>query len=142
MSDQAIKIVIVAGNQFSVPRETATEVVRQQLLGMGFADVASAEAKEGKSADGTPTLEFVKRAGTKGLDGADLADLLRQVPPAPATLASLDAAAVAARLLDEALTWGEALEQDAAGALDIVTEGGRLCTRLTLPAVAAPVAAW
>jgi hypothetical protein len=150
MSDQAIKIVIVAGNQFSVPLATATEAVRQQLLGMGFADVASAEAKEGKSADGTPTLEFIKKAGTKGLDGAELAALLRQVPPVPVNRASLDAVTIAARLLDEALTWGEALEQDAAGALDIVagsnegcaTEGGRLCARLALPAAAAPVAAW
>lgn len=148
MSD--IKVVIVAGNRFSVPRETATEAVRQQLLGMGFADVASAEAKEGKDTDGTPTLEFIKKAGTKGLEGAELAALLRQVPPAPVNRADLDAAAIAARLVDEELTWAEALELDAAGALDIVananegcsTEGGRLCTRLSLPAVVTPVAAW
>jgi hypothetical protein len=63
------KIIIVAGSRFSVPFETDNEAVRQQLLAMGFADVASADVRVGNEA-GQVTVEFVKKAGTKGSDHA------------------------------------------------------------------------
>jgi Fe2+ transport system protein FeoA len=65
MTTPATKIVIVAGSRFSVPAETDNEAVRQQLLAMGFADVASATIKTGDEG-GQATVEFVKKAGTKG----------------------------------------------------------------------------
>lgn len=63
------KIVIVAGQEFSVPASTDNEAIRAQLKSMGFADVASATIKTGKRTVGgveTATVEFVKQAGTKG----------------------------------------------------------------------------
>ncbi len=84
MTTPSSKVVIVAGQRFSVPEDTATEAIRQQLLTMGFADVASATVKQGKDPDGTPTIEFVKQAGTKGaLAPAALAVVLRGTPVAP-----------------------------------------------------------
>ena len=87
---EATKIVIVSGQEFSVPAATDNEAIRQQLSGMGFADVAAATIQKGKrQIDGqeVETIEFVKKAGTKGMDGAGLAQLLATVPPTtlPAT---------------------------------------------------------
>lgn len=79
------KIVIVSGQEFSVPRETDNEAIRAQLASQGFADVASATIQKGKrtiEGQEVETIEFVKKAGTKGLDGAALAALLGKVPPA------------------------------------------------------------
>lgn len=67
MATPATKIVIVSGQEFSVPLETDNEAIRKQLAGMGFADVASATIQTGKrQVDGqdVQTIEFVKKAGT------------------------------------------------------------------------------
>lgn len=82
MTTASTKIVIVAGNRYTVPAETDNEAIRQQLIAMGFADVASAEIKKGTDGE-AETVEFVKKAGTKGLDAAALAALLARVPPLP-----------------------------------------------------------
>lgn len=63
------KIIIVSGQEFSVPAETDNEAVREQLKQMGFTDVATATLTKGKRLiDGVEieTVEFVKKAGTKG----------------------------------------------------------------------------
>lgn len=81
------KIVIVAGQEFSVPASTDNEAIRQQLAGMGFADVAGASIQQGtRTLDGVlyPTVEFVKKAGVKGMDATGVAILLGGVPPAKA----------------------------------------------------------
>lgn len=80
---QASKIVIVSGQEYSVPAATDNEAIRTQLAGMGFADVASATIQKGKrTVDGQEieTIEFVKKAGTKGLDAAGLVALLTTLP--------------------------------------------------------------
>lgn len=155
----ATKIVIVAGQEFSVPAETDNEAVRQQLAGMGFADVAAATIQKGKKAiDGVEyeTVEFVKKAGTKGLDGAELAALLagvpRAAPPAQAKLGR-DERVLVQRLAAGTLTIGEALAHRAVllEALErsvrpgrLQSEGEALCAPCdVLPAVAAPApSAW
>jgi hypothetical protein len=79
------KIVIVSGQEYAVPADTDNEQIRTQLTGMGFADVASAAIQKGKrTVEGqeVETIEFVKKAGTKGLDGRELAQLLGSVPAA------------------------------------------------------------
>lgn len=78
------KIVIVSGQEFSVPAATDNEAIRTQLASIGFADVAAATIQKGtRTVDGqeVETIEFVKKAGTKGLDGPGLAALLEAVPP-------------------------------------------------------------
>lgn len=81
----AEKIVIVAGERFRVPADTATEAIRASLTPM-FPDVASATVKEGKETiEGVemPTIEFVKKAGTKGgLTGEEVAALISAAAPA------------------------------------------------------------
>lgn len=139
MTTPATKIVIVAGQEFAVPAETDNEAIRQQLLTMGFADVASATIQKG-TRDGTETIEFVKKAGTKGLDGAELAGLLAGLPPGPLTLPpSTSAAGLLERLVTERLTVGEALANERiihhalgelAGGWTPQKEGAALCDRV------------
>lgn len=139
----ATKIVIVAGQEFSVPAATDNEAIRQQLLSMGFADVGTAEIKKGKRGD-QETVEFIKKAGTKGLTGGALAARLAHVPRAPVPPAELQARQIVGRLLAGQLTCAEAAADDAAlNALDALdraaanTTGRPLCQRLDeLPAVA------
>jgi hypothetical protein len=86
----ATKIVIASGQEFSVPADTDNEAIRKQLAGMGFADVASATIQTGKrlvEGQDVQTIEFVKKAGTKGLDGAGLVDLLNSIPQTRVTRA-------------------------------------------------------
>jgi hypothetical protein len=145
----ATKIVIVAGQEFSVPSETDNEAIRSQLAGMGFADVASATIQKGKRKIGEEqceTIEFVKKAGTKGMDGAELAALLASVPRAsapkrPETGPSYQQTALLRRLLAGELPIGEALAHtDLPAALTAChhvtwsksTEGDQLCNRLDL----------
>lgn len=159
------KIIIVAGQEFAVPAETDNEAVRQQLLSMGFADVASASLKTStRTLEGqeVPVIEFVKKAGTKGLTGAECAALLRRVPPtAPVRLTLLprsQAALIAliARLMAERLTCAEAMahlaelrdgltEMAVARTVDGIhrSKGAQLCRDIDpLPAAAADVSAW
>lgn len=119
---EATKIVIVNGQEFSVPAATDNEAIRQQLAGMGFSDVAAATIQKGtRQVDGqdVETIEFVKKAGTKGLDGPALADLLGSLTPSalPAARHYGPTAAQAALLLqltEGELTFADALDQEAA----------------------------
>jgi len=64
------KIVIVSGQEFRVPADTDNEAIRNQLKS-NFPDVANATVQKGKrEIDGVEydTIEFVKKAGTKGTD--------------------------------------------------------------------------
>lgn len=141
MSDT--KIVIVAGQRFSVASTYDNEAIRQYLLGQGFADVANAEIKTGKEGE-TPTVEFIKKAGTKGLLAATaILERLARVPSSP-TGRPADERLVT-RLLAGELTFEEAVADDAAiDAINALAQSGnphgaRLCQRLDqLPAVAAP----
>jgi hypothetical protein len=106
------KIVIVSGQEFSVPTETDNEAIRQQLASMGFADVASATIQTGKrTIDGqtVETIEFVKKAGTKGMDGVELAQLLCHVPPAAPPSRRSAGDELLTRLINGQLTIAEAL---------------------------------
>jgi hypothetical protein len=153
------KIVIVAGQEFSVPAATDNEAIRGQLTSMGFADVASAEIKLGTKKVGEETyqtVEFIKKAGTKGLGGAELARLMEQIPIARLPAAPLSGpdraqAALLRSVMEGGLTIDAALDMGTTldAALDACqpsfstpsTEGAQLCSRLdTLPAVAAPAA--
>ena len=107
------RVVIVEGQQFSVPYATPIEAIRQQLVQMGFANVASAKAVEGTvDVEGQllPSVEFVKQAGTKGLDTiAALVAAIVALPPvivARPALVGPNAAEVAliAQLLDGGFT--------------------------------------
>ena len=152
------KIVIASGQEFSVPAETDNEAIRQQLAGMGFADVASATIQKGtRDIDGqkVETIEFVKKAGTKGLDGPELAALLATLPAeplAPPIVCGPTAAQteLLMELVNGELTFADVLEQehDIAAALDACCEqpatprqkGVALCNQLS-PLVAVPCAA-
>jgi hypothetical protein len=150
------KIVIVAGQEFSVPADTDNEAIRQQLVA-NFPDVASAKIKEGTKQIGDvtyPTIEFVKQAGTKGMDAGELAALLAHVPPtsAPRTAAGgLDRTQLALlrRLAAGNLTFDAALEayeglhdavhvcMNTSDLLPADHEGGRVCAQIgNLAAVA------
>lgn len=163
MTTPPTKIVIVSGQEFSVPLETDNEAIRTQLTGMGFADVASATIQKGKkTVEGVEyeTIEFVKKAGTKGLDPSDLAELLAQLKVAdlPALLPYGPTAEQSALLLDlteGTLTFEAALEiaVELSAALEACCdvpsyqpkEGKELCTALDgLSPVAArtAVSAW
>lgn len=76
------KIVIVSGKEFLIDTAVDNEAIRQHLAN-NFPDVAGATVVEGtRVVEGVSykTVEFVKKAGTKGMEGGDLAALLRQVP--------------------------------------------------------------
>jgi hypothetical protein len=79
----AIKIVIVSGQEFSIPADTPDETLRQTLA-PSFPEIATATIQKGtREVEGhgeVETIEFVKKAGTKGLEGRDLAALLARVP--------------------------------------------------------------
>ena len=150
----SIKIVIVSGQEFSVPADTANEAIRESLKG-NFPDVATAEVKTGtRTIDGhgeVQTVEFVKKAGTKGLDGAELAALLQRVPAK--TLPRLPRQQLTPLLRDllaGRLTFDAALGQyealiaaldalNAAANRPVSQEGAVLCSSIDgLPPVAAP----
>jgi hypothetical protein len=146
------KIVIVGGEKFHVSIDADNEAIRRQLLDQGFADVASATIKTGTLTIGEvehPTIEFVKRAGTKGLDGADLAALLGRVPAIGNSTRQPD---LLMRLVSGGLTVAEALVDGAGPIQDALqcdddevyqahSKGAELCNSIDeLPAVAAPCA--
>lgn len=146
------KIVIVAGQEFSVPSDTDNEAIREQLKVQGFADVASATIQKGKKTVGEveyETIEFVKKAGTKGMDGAGLAQLLGQVFASshgdrrPDLLMRLVSGqlTVAEALADGAGPIQEALQCDEDQVHELRSKGAQLCSAIdALPAVAAPCA--
>jgi hypothetical protein len=153
----AAKLVIVAGQEFSVPVDTDNEAIRKQLQQMGFADVANATIQTGKKPDGTATIEFVKKAGTKGVDIHALTVTLAHVPAAPVTK-SQSAAVIASRFAEGDVTWGEAVsddldrdmqeyanqqaESDEGCGRPVAAKGVQVCERLDLPAVATAIPAW
>lgn len=152
------KIALVAGQRFGpIDPSIDNETIRQQLVAMGFADVAAAEVKSRREGD-HEVIEFVKKAGTKGLDGAGLAAVLACTPPAdsprgrvaPAGLHLRDARLLR-RLADGAMSCQEVLDLPMASILAAATfiapdsgdaptrEGERLCQRCDqLPAIAGP----
>jgi hypothetical protein len=74
------KIVIVGQESFRVPIDAAEKDLRDHLAAM-FPDVANATVQKGtRTIENViyDTIEFVKRAGTKG--AADLIPLLAQIP--------------------------------------------------------------
>lgn len=142
------RIVIVEGQEFSVPVETTTEQIRSHLA-TNFPNVASASVQYGKRViDGIEhqTVEFVKKAGTKGLDGNELAALLAGVPAAQVTLQQHEA--VIDQLLFGQLTFEEALHPSVAHAVDAVLAfdihpGATVCRLLdTLAPVATAPRGW
>jgi hypothetical protein len=141
------KIVIVSGQEFSVPSDTDNEAIREHLKGSGFPDVAAATIQTGtRTIDGAlvQTIEFVKKAGTKGLSGAELAQLLSAVAPSAIerTPHGLDraGAALIRHLIDGQLTIGQALANEdilmaallkcESRSYEISNEGARLCERI------------
>jgi hypothetical protein len=155
MTTPSHKIVIVSGQEFSVPAATDNEALRAHLAA-DFPDIASAKIKEGtRAVDGVsyPTVEFIKQAGTKGLGPVALAQLLRRVPQASrddAPLATAGRARLAA-LHAGRLTAAQAMQDDAllTQTIEAIIDAGQarsytertnaLCTRIAqLPAVAAP----
>lgn len=148
MADQMI--VIVSGQEFSVPAGTDVEAIRQQLTGT-FPDVATASVNKGsKTISGVhyDTIEFQKRAGTKG---SDLADALGSVPAERVTRGPVLPAHISA-LLRGQMAFGEAIGFED-NALQVViasigdstrtrqqSQGEALCHTLdTLDAIAADV---
>jgi hypothetical protein len=148
-AETATKIVIVAGQEFSVPASTDNEAIRTHLASQGFADVASATIQTGKRKVGeqeVPTVEFVKKAGTKGMEGSELAGLIARVPAAdppkdPITGPTWEQALLLRQLVTGELTIGQAGQCadrfDAAFAslephdyVDMI--GSRLCDRVVL----------
>lgn len=149
------KIVIVAGQEFSVPADTDNEAIRKQLASMGFADVAAATIQTGSrevAGAQVTTVEFVKKAGTKGVRPVDLVDLIAQVQAAPPPRTVVygpdrEQAVLLGQLAQGQLTIAEALARvdsirDALVTLERPTdyrehEGSALCRRLSPIAAAA-----
>jgi hypothetical protein len=136
------KIIIVEGQRFSVPAETDIETVRQHLL-PNFPGIAQASLQKGKETiDGAEveTIEFVKKAGTKGLNLVDSFSTLPEAPYQPLHMQMRDAH-VLHRLTMKQLTIAEALpharllEQAIATFESHTSLGEQLCQRLAvLPA--------
>jgi hypothetical protein len=162
MSTVTTKIVIVAGQEFSVPAETDNDQIRQHLAANGYPDVANADIKLGKrTIDGVEhqTVEFAKKAGTKGSSEGgelDLAALLAQIRAVRNPFFEIFNTPVAVRhLLLGRLTIEQAMaldlprlcsvSTDGFDDYDIQRKGELLCDNLeSLPAVpaAAPVVGW
>lgn len=148
------KIVIVSGQEFSVPADTPIEDLRTHLA-QTFPDVASATVQKGtkKIGDTTyETIEFVKKAGTKGATSAELAALLLDIPPirmrAPASTATAD---LIERIRKGEASIAEALDAGAAAAIAALPyrdgsnqNGGTLCAQCDTisPVAAGEVSAW
>lgn len=130
------KIVIVSGQEFSVPLDAKEEDLRAHLSSM-FPDVASATVQKGKKViDGVEyqTIEFVKKAGTKGL-GPQIAGALDLVPALRVGALAAETAQLLRALDAGQLTIGDALAQNAADRIASVPtkaqyQGGQLCSLL------------
>jgi len=144
------KIVIVSGQEFSVPATATIDELRQHLAPM-FPDVTTATPTHGKKTiDGVEyvTIEFVKRAGTKG--ASELVPLLATIPAlrlSPPRSAVLD---LLSRVRNGTCTIAEALDADLAASIAALPEsslrisGATLCAQLDSlsPVAAADAAAW
>jgi hypothetical protein len=131
------KIVIVAGQEFSVPADAKVEDLRTHLTSM-FPDVASATVQKGKrTIDGVEyeTVEFVKKAGTKGATGEDIVAVLRAIPALRLAPPPADAAALLARVVAGQATIQDALGGDVTATIaalpkPVMNTGGALCSQL------------
>lgn len=150
-AESTTRIVIISGNEYQVPligegnAPVTEQMVRDSLKPM-FPDITNASLQKGKRVvDGIEyeTWEFVKRAGTKGATGADVALLLAQVPRLPSPHLGAQAQALLAKYFHGQATVGETV---AGGLLAIVNAmpintqintGGSLCMLVDmLPAAA------
>lgn len=137
------KIVIVSGQEFSVPATATIDELRTHLASM-FPEVASATVQKGtKTIDGIAyeTIEFVKRAGTKG--AANLAPLLAEIPPLRLSPPRTATIALLESLRAQSCTIVAALDADLPTILATMPEsslrisGATLCAQLdSLPPVA------
>lgn len=132
----ATKIVIVAGQEFSVPSDTTEKALRDHLA-VTFPDVASATVQKGtRTIEGVTyeTIEFVKRAGTKG--AANLAPLLAEIPPLRIGAPPASTRQLLADVKRGKCTFAEALDADLATILSHIPEnrirvsGATLCAQL------------
>jgi hypothetical protein len=132
-----IKIVIVSGQEFQVPIESTVDELRQHLTTM-FPDVASATVQHGKKKiDGVeyPTIEFVKRAGTKGATGDELLAILAQVPAVRLDAPPGESGNLIAQVCAGHATIGQALDGQVLARIAALPRrshqnGGLLCSRL------------
>lgn len=135
-----------------MPAETPEADIRSHLA-QTFPDVASAEIKRGtKAIDGVTyqTIEFVKRAGTKGADGRDIAGVLAGIPALRLSPPPTGARHLLDRVRQGQATIAEALDGNVITTIEGLPEstqqiaGGTLCMSVdTLPAVAgAELPAW
>lgn len=134
------KIVIAAGQEFSVDVSADNEAIRSHLAAT-FPEVATAEIRQTtRTVDGVeiPVVEFVKKAGTKGLSGAELAARLMLVPRGrlPREGFTRQQADLLSRFMEGKMTVDEALAAEnailaaheaATGISRPVEEGARLC---------------
>ena len=131
------KIVIVSGQEFSVPADTSIEDLRTHLA-QTFPDVASATVQKGtKKLDGVTyeTIEFVKKAGTKGATGAELAALLLDIPrvrlgaPPAATAELIDRVRQGHAMIADAVDLSAAAAIAALPRRETHQNGGTLCAQ-------------
>jgi hypothetical protein len=122
-------------------------------LAQTFPDVASATVQKGtKKIDGVSydTIEFVKKAGTKGALATDLSSLLAELPairigtPPQATTDLVRAVHTAQITIDAALAQGALTAIQAMPRQDASQKGGVLCSLLDAisPVPADDVSAW
>lgn len=130
-------IVVAAGQEFSVPLGTPEQDIRSHLAAT-FPDVANATPQWSKrTVEGVEykVLEFVKRAGTKG---ADLLELLADIPPLWDGVLAPAALELVRRFLSGNMKVGEALDLNLVTIIENVpessyrTSGRTLCAQLDL----------
>ncbi len=103
-----------------------------------FPDVASATVQQGKKKiDGVeyPTIEFVKRAGTKGATADELLALLAHVPAVRLNAPPGESGNLIALVLSGQATLGQALDSQVLARIAALPRrshqnGGLLCSRL------------
>lgn len=129
------RIVIVSGNEYQVPLAATEAELRNHLKTM-FPDVTNAMLQRGRRVvEGVEfeTWEFVKRAGTKGATGGEMAALLAQVPPLPSPLIGRNARELLDKYLRGVATIGEVVDGDLIGIVNAlptnnqIRNGGDLC---------------
>lgn len=150
MSNKKIKIVKVGAQEYSVPADTENEALRTTLA-PNFPEVASAtisiSSREVEGYGVVEVVEFVKKAGTKGLTTSLLRALDGVQPfPVPTQLSPLLTRLLAGEMeVQEVLVQLEALQVElhALEAAQETQQGVRLCHALdNIPAVATNVDRW
>lgn len=132
------RIIIVSGQEFRVPLATPLADVRAHLA-QTFPDVASATEQKGKKKiDGVEyeTVEFIKKAGTKGLEFAAVVAALADLAPLP--VPQILSHAELERIIELRagnMTFAEALELDVIALVSALSQpqsmnGVTLCNQL------------